>query len=56
MPSVPPDYLDESHSEYDISLRVVRFELSPGCFKNILTNLPEHEFDFEDFRELYHLR
>lgn len=53
---VPLDYLDESHSEYDISLRVVRLEISPGCFENIITNLPEHEFDFEDFRELYHLR
>ena len=54
--AVPLDYLDESHGEYGISLRVVRFEISPGCFENIITNLPEHEFDFEDFKELYHLR
>lgn len=54
--AVPLDYLDESRGEYDISLRVVRFEISPGCFENIITNLPEHEFDFEDFKELYHLR
>ncbi len=40
MAGVPLDYLDESHSEYDISLRVVRFEISSGCFENIITNLP----------------
>ena len=55
-PAVPFDYLDEGHNEYDISPRVVRFEISPGIFENIITNLPELEFDFEDFRELYHLR
>ncbi len=54
--AVPFDYLDEHRGEYDISLRVVRFEISPGCFENIITNLPEHEFDFDDFKELYHLR
>lgn len=54
--TVPMDYLDENQSEYDITLRIVRFEISPGCFENIITNLPEQEFDFEDFKELYHLR
>lgn len=54
--AVPLDYLDENRSEYDISLRVVRFEILPGCFENIITNLPEYEFSFEDFKELYHLR
>lgn len=54
--AVPMDYINETYSEYDITLRIVRFELSPGCFENIVTNLPEHEFDFEDFKELYHLR
>lgn len=54
--AVPFDYLDESHGEYDISLRVIRFEFSPGCFENIITNLPELEFNFEDFKELYRLR
>lgn len=55
-PAVPLDYLDENRSEYDITLRIVRFELATGCFENIITNLPEHEFDFEDFIDLYHLR
>lgn len=54
--AVPMDYLNESRSEYDIQLRMVRFEISPGCFENIITNLPDLEFDFEDFKALYHLR
>ena len=54
--SVAMDYLDNNRSEYDISLRVIRFEIKEGCFENILTNLPDNEFDFEDFKDLYHLR
>jgi len=54
--AVPLDYLDENHPEYDISLRVVRFELAPGQFENIITNLPDQEFDFYEFKDLYHLR
>ena len=54
--AVPMDYLDDDHPEYDISLRVVRFEIAPDSFENIVTNLPESEFDFEDFKDLYHLR
>ena len=53
---VPFDYIDQSHPEYDINLRIVRFELSSGIYENIITNLPEDEFDFEDFLELYFLR
>lgn len=54
--SVPMDYIDDFRSEYDITLRVIRFEITPGCFENIITNLPDTEFDFEDFKELYHMR
>lgn len=54
--SVPMDYIDDFRTEYDISLRIVRFEITPGCFENIITNLPDIEFDFEDFKELYHMR
>ena len=54
--AVPMDYLDEEHPEYDISLRIVRFEIAPGSFENIITNLPDIEFAFEDFKELYHMR
>jgi len=50
------DYLDDSHQEYDISLRIIRFEIEPGSYENIITNLPDIEFDFEDFKDLYHMR
>lgn len=52
----PMDYIADDSDEYDIHLRIVRFEIKPGCFENIVTNLPDLEFDFEDFKELYHLR
>ena len=54
--AVPLDYIDKEHPEYDISLRIVRFEITPGSFENIITNLPDIEFDFEDFKDLYHKR
>lgn len=54
--SVPMNYIDEAQAEYDITLRNVRFEIMPEFFENIITNLPEREFDFDDFKELYHLR
>lgn len=53
---VSMDYLPDDCMEYDINLRIVRFEIKPGCFENIITNLPDTEFDFEDFKDLYHLR
>lgn len=43
------DYLTDARQEYNISLRVVRFELSPGSYENLITNLPDHEFDMDDF-------
>lgn len=54
--SVPMDYLDSNRTEYDISLRIVRFEIKKGCYENIITNLPDIEFDLEEFKVLYHLR
>lgn len=47
---------DDGYGEYTISLRVVRVELSEGNFENIITNLPDMEFDMDSFKELYHLR
>ena len=52
----PMDYLDDIRQEYDISLRVVRFEIEPGSYENIITNLPDIEFGFDDFKDLYHMR
>ena len=53
---VPLDYLTDARREYSISLRIVRIEISTGSFENLITNLPDHEFDMDDFRELYHMR
>lgn len=50
------DYLTDIRCEYDISLRIVRFETAPGIFVNLITNLPDYEFYIDDFKELYHLR
>lgn len=56
---VAMDYLPDpadGYAEYPISLRIVRFEIEEGKFENIITNLPDLEFDIGDFKELYHLR
>lgn len=50
------DYFDDCSPFYRMSLRIVRFEISEGVYENIVTNLPDHEFDFEDFKALYFLR
>ena len=50
------DYISKERPEYEISLRVIRFELANGCFENIITNLPDIVFDLDDFKDLYHLR
>lgn len=55
-PEVPMDYLTEDNPEYNLSLRIIRIEISEGCYENIITNLPDIDFDIEDFKELYHLR
>ena len=31
-------------------------ELSEGCYENLITNLPDLDFDIDDFKDLYHLR
>lgn len=53
---VPMDYLTDARCEYGIALRVIRFEAASGSFVNLITNLPDHAFDIDDFKELYHLR
>lgn len=52
---VPFDFLTEDFPEYVLSLRIIRMELSEGCYENIITNLPFPDFDTDDFKELYHL-
>lgn len=50
------DYITDDRPEYGIALRVARAGIAPGSFENLVTNLPDREFDMDDFRELYHLR
>ena len=50
------EYLDDVRLCYNMSLRIVRFEIGDGIFENIITNLPDREFAFDDFKSLYFLR
>lgn len=54
--NVPMDYIAQGHPEYRLSLRIIRIELSDSCYENLITNLPELDFDFDDLKDLYHLR
>lgn len=54
--NVPMDYITQGHPEYRLSLRIIRIELSDSCYENLITNLPELDFDFNDLKDLYHLR
>ena len=53
---VPMDFISETSTEYLLSLRIVRIEIAPGIYENLITNLPDIEFDMDDLKELYHLR
>ena len=50
------DYLTENQTEYGMSLRVIRIEIAEGCYENLITNLPDMDFDLNDFMDLYHMR
>lgn len=54
--NVPMDLITKDQSEYRLSLRVIRFELSEGCYENLITNLPGLDLGLNDFKDLYHLR
>ena len=53
---VPFDYLNSECTEYHMSLRIVRIEISENTYENLITNLPDVEFDIEELKELYHKR
>jgi len=55
-PDVPLDYLNKQQTEYKISLRVIRIEIADGSYENLITNLPDSDFDIDDFKDLYFLR
>lgn len=53
---VPMDFLSDTCPEYSLSLRIVRIEIAPGVYENLITNLPDIEFDMDELKDLYHLR
>ena len=50
------DFLDPTHDDYEMSLRIVRFKTGDSNYETIVTNLSDDEFSLEDFKELYHYR
>ncbi len=54
--AVPSDFITDSRPEYRMRLHVVRFQIAEGVYENIITNLPEKEFSWEQIRNIYHLR
>ena len=49
------DYLTQNQTEYEIALRVIRIEIAEGCYENLITNLPDIDFDLDDFKETYYI-
>lgn len=54
--AVPFDFITDSHREYRMHLRVVRFQIAEGVYENIITNLPSDEFTLEQIKGIYQLR
>lgn len=50
------DFFDSKHPFYEMSLRFVRFEILPGVFECLATNLDKEEFPLSAMKDLYHLR
>lgn len=56
-PNATFDYLPHKSKElYEMSFRVVRFEIAPGIFETVYTNLSADCFPAEKLRELYRMR
>lgn len=49
------DFVNESNSEYEMDLRVVRFKISETSYENIVTNL-QADFSPKTIKELYAMR
>ena len=47
------DFISETSTEYLLSLRIVRIEIAPGIYENLITNLPDIEFDMDDLKGVY---
>ena len=54
--AVPFDFITDNRPEYHMRLRVVRFPVAEGVYENIITNLPDNEFQTEQIRHIYFLR
>lgn len=51
------DFIDPQNPKlYPISLRALRFEISPGEYECVVTNLFDNELKMEDIKKIYHLR
>ena len=51
------DYVEYGSSDYyELPVRVVRFELSPGNYESLVTNLSLDEFPVDALKALYHRR
>ena len=51
------DFVDYGSSDYyELPVRAVRFELSPGHFEALVTNLPRVDFPIDSLKILYHRR
>ncbi len=51
------DYLSPRDNKmYDISFRIVRFQISESSYETVFTNLPADEFPPEVLKKLYQLR
>lgn len=47
------DYLPHKKSVYDITFRVVRFEIAPGKYEAVATDLSEEEFPVQKIKDCY---
>ena len=54
--NVPFDFITEENPEYHMKLRVLRFQIAEGVYENIITNLPDDEFDMATIKDIYKLR
>lgn len=50
------DFITDSRPEYHMKLRIVRFQTAEGVYENLITNLPDDEFQMEEIRHIYSLR
>lgn len=55
--SSPFDFLDlHTNMFYPMSFRIVRFQIAPGVYEVVATNLPAAQFPPDELKKLYHMR